>query len=82
MFRSCNFRPCHAGTILARGAARCAQAVRASSTAAQFSAEDWAALGELDIAAYGNLPENNDYERDQAAPVDGPLAEPDDGDDR
>lgn len=72
----------HAGTILARGAARCAQAVRASSTAAQFSAEDWAALGELDIAAYGNLPEHNDDEREQAAPVAGPLAEPDDGDDR
>jgi len=48
------------GTILARGCARCIQAVRADSTAAQFEEEDWAQLGALDQVGYAALPLNFD----------------------
>jgi len=48
------------GTILARGMARCIQAVRADSTAAQFTEEDWAALAKLDKDKYAALP--HDFE--------------------
>jgi hypothetical protein len=48
------------GTILARGCARCIQAVRADSTAAQFEEADWAQLGALDQVGYAALPLNFD----------------------
>ena len=48
------------GTILARGCARCIQAVRADSTAAQFDEADWAQLGALDQVGYAALPLNFD----------------------
>ena len=48
------------GTILARGCARCIQAVRADSTAAQFEEDDWAQLGALDQVGYAALPLNFD----------------------
>jgi hypothetical protein len=57
------------GTILARGCARCIQAVRADSTAAQFEEEDWVQLGALDQVGYAALPHNFDEGQGPAGAV-------------
>ena len=62
------------GTILARGMARCIQAVRADSSAAQFSAEDWAALAKLDRDRYAALPHDFEVGEGPAEPAAGANA--------